>query len=97
MTDRTERLHKSPCYMERDDRFPAVLPYLHKFVIVRASSDRSAARARNYRGRVVAVAMGQEGSQDVLCLVLDGPGCEALPVCAFSFTTILKITELPDA
>lgn len=84
--------------LEQVERFALALNYLRKTVIVRASQNhRNNGEARNYRGRVEAVAMGQEGSQDVLVLVLDGPGCEALPMCAFDLSKVITITELADA
>jgi len=82
--------------MEPQERFALALGYLRRTVIVRASQNYRdvPTRARNYRGRVEAVAMGQEGGQDVLVLVLDGPGCEVLPMCAIDLSKILTITEL---
>lgn len=85
--------------MSQAERFLCARDYLRKRVIVRAMQNHRSAtdQARNYRGHVEAVAMGAEGSLDVLVLVLDGPGCEALPMHAFDLSKILTITELPDA
>lgn len=80
--------------MKQEERFILARSYLRKRVIVRASQNHRASEARNYRGRVEAVAMGQEGGNDVLVLVLDGPGCEVLPMCSFDLSKILTITEL---
>ena len=83
--------------LEPRERFALALSYLRKVVIVRASSNHrtpNETEACNYRGRVEAVAMGQQGGQDVLVLVLDGPGCEVLPMCAIDLSKIISITEL---
>ena len=82
--------------MERDRRYRTALKFLHHNVIVRASQTRSPTTALNYPGRVVAVAWGLEGSNDVLVMVLTGPTGVGMPMAAFELTRILTITMMGE-
>jgi hypothetical protein len=89
---RKRNANKTICRMERDDRYLAVRPYLHCFVIVRAAQYRAPADAVSYAGIVRAIGWGVEGSADVLVLTPTGRQ-SGLPTLSIELTRILTITQ----